>query len=312
MAVANTVIQLKKSGISGNIPASLNVGETALNYADGKLFYKNSLGSISYIASTSSFATVNANSSLILATSPTDTLSFVGVNGISITTNTATKTIIISGDGSSSNGGSSGNSSGGTTVTITDDNTSNATRYVSFTDNTSGNVSTLYTSSQELTYNPSSGTLSAQALNVTPNVNISSGSTVLYGSSPIILDSFPVNTYRSAFYQLQLESGSSYHITNLNVLNSTSNAVYGNSGDVFNAGPLATFNASIVSGNVNVIITPVNSATYAIYSRKLMLAYVLGYPIGDLGYDSDGVTTIFDAGYDASSVTGSFDYGYLS
>ena len=296
---SNTIIQLKKSGISGNTPSDLSYGEVALNYAEGKLFYKNGVG-IKYITNQKTFDTINVNSSLILATSPTDTLSFVGVDGISITTNTATKTIIISGDGSSSN------------VTITDDNTSNATRYVSFTDNTSGNVSTLYTSSQELTYNPSSGTLSAQALNVTPNVNISSGSTVLYGSSPIILDSFPVNTYRSAFYQLQLESGSSYHITNLNVLNSTSNAVYGNSGDVFNAGPLATFNASIVSGNVNVIITPVNSATYAIYSRKLMLAYVLGYPIGDLGYDSDGVTTIFDAGYDASSVTGSFDYGYLS
>ena len=300
---SNTIIQLKKSGISGNTPSDLSYGEVALNYAEGKLFYKNGVG-IKYITNQKTFDTINVNSSLILATSPTDTLSFVGVDGISITTNTATKTIIISGDGSSSNGGS--------TVTITDDNTSNATRYVSFTDNTSGNVSTLYTSSQELTYNPSSGTLSAQALNVTPNVNISSGSTVLYGSSPIILDSFPVNTYRSAFYQLQLESGSSYHITNLNVLNSTSNAVYGNSGDVFNAGPLATFNASIVSGNVNVIITPVNSATYAIYSRKLMLAYVLGYPIGDLGYDSDGVTTFFDAGYDASSVTGSFDYGYLS
>lgn len=296
---SNTIIQLKKSGISGNTPSDLSYGEVALNYAEGKLFYKNGVG-IKYITNQKTFDTINVNSSLILATSPTDTLSFVGVDGISITTNTATKTIIISGDGSSSN------------VTITDDNTSNATRYVSFTDNTSGNVSTLYTSSQELTYNPSSGTLSAQALNVTPNVNISSGSTVLYGSSPIILDSFPVNTYRSAFYQLQLESGSSYHITNLNVLNSTSNAVYGNSGDVFNAGPLATFNASIVSGNVNVIITPVNSATYAIYSRKLMLAYVLGYPIGDLGYDSDGVTTFFDAGYDASSVTGSFDYGYLS
>ena len=296
---SNTIIQLKKSGISGNTPSDLAYGEVALNYAEGKLFYKNGVG-IKYITNQKTFDTINVNSSLILATSPTDTLSFVGVDGISITTNTATKTIIISGDGSSSN------------VTITDDNTSNATRYVSFTDNTSGNVSTLYTSSQELTYNPSSGTLSAQALNVTPNVNISSGSTVLYGSSPIILDSFPVNTYRSAFYQLQLESGSSYHITNLNVLNSTSNAVYGNSGDVFNAGPLATFNASIVSGNVNVIITPVNSATYAIYSRKLMLAYVLGYPIGDLGYDSDGVTTFFDAGYDASSVTGSFDYGYLS
>jgi len=95
MAVANTVIQLKKSGVSGNVPVSLNVGETALNYADGKLFYKNALGTISYIGSASSFATINANSSLILASSPTDVLSFTGSNGIVITANTVSKTINI-------------------------------------------------------------------------------------------------------------------------------------------------------------------------------------------------------------------------
>jgi len=95
MAVANTVIQLKKSGVSGNVPVSLNVGETALNYADGKLFYKNALGTISYIGSASSFATINANSSLILASSPTDVLSFTGSNGIVITANTVSKTITL-------------------------------------------------------------------------------------------------------------------------------------------------------------------------------------------------------------------------
>lgn len=43
--MANT-IKLKNSGTSSNTPASLEYGELALNYADGKLFYKNSSNSI--------------------------------------------------------------------------------------------------------------------------------------------------------------------------------------------------------------------------------------------------------------------------
>ncbi len=39
-------ILLKRSGNSSNTPSSLSYGELALNYADGKLFYKNSSGNI--------------------------------------------------------------------------------------------------------------------------------------------------------------------------------------------------------------------------------------------------------------------------
>jgi len=104
MSTANTTIQLKKSGVTGNVPSNLGYGELALNYYDGKLFYKAANGSIVTFtsggggSSSQSFATVNANSTLILATSPTDTLSFTGSNGISITANATSKTINI-GDG---------------------------------------------------------------------------------------------------------------------------------------------------------------------------------------------------------------------
>ena len=99
--MANTTVQLKKSGVSGNVPASLNFGELAINYADGKLFYKHANNSIASISTGStnitanSFATVNSNSSLILATSSTDTLSFAAANTIRITTNTTSKLITI-------------------------------------------------------------------------------------------------------------------------------------------------------------------------------------------------------------------------
>lgn len=97
--MANTTLQLKKSGQSGNVPSSLSYGELALNYADGKLFYRHANGSIASIStgsSTQSFATINANSSLILATSPSDTLSIIPGNNITITTDTFGKSITIS------------------------------------------------------------------------------------------------------------------------------------------------------------------------------------------------------------------------
>jgi hypothetical protein len=37
--MANTVIQIRNSGVTGNVPAILQPGELAINYVDGKLFY---------------------------------------------------------------------------------------------------------------------------------------------------------------------------------------------------------------------------------------------------------------------------------
>ena len=39
--MANTVIKLKSSGVTGNVPNNLEPGELAINYVDGKLFYGN-------------------------------------------------------------------------------------------------------------------------------------------------------------------------------------------------------------------------------------------------------------------------------
>jgi len=80
--MSNTSIQLKKSGQTGNTPSNLAFGEIAINYADGKLYYKDDTGSIDFISNQSSFDTINANNSLILATGVSDTLSFVAGNNI--------------------------------------------------------------------------------------------------------------------------------------------------------------------------------------------------------------------------------------
>jgi hypothetical protein len=85
--MANTVIALKKSGTTAATPSDLANGELAINYADGKLFYKAANGSILVITSGSTsnaFATVNASGTLILADSPTGILTIESGSGVSI------------------------------------------------------------------------------------------------------------------------------------------------------------------------------------------------------------------------------------
>lgn len=134
--MANTTIVLKKSGVSGNVPSVLANGEISINYADGKLFYRAANGTITSISGSSSggsansFATINANSSLILATSNNDTLSIVPGNNISFTTNTTTKSITIHSNTSSGGGTAALNGFSPNTVI-----TANSTGYLSNTTN---------------------------------------------------------------------------------------------------------------------------------------------------------------------------------
>jgi hypothetical protein len=305
--MANTTLQLKKSGVTGNVPSSLEYGELALNYADGKLFYRDDTDNISYISTdttTDSFATINANSSLILATSSTDTLSIIPGNNITISTDIIGKSITIN--------STSVSGSGAANVEIVNDVTSNATRYLSFTDSTSGNVSTLYTSDDKLLYNPSTGTVRLNELEVTANVNISANNKVITGTSPTTLDTFSAEQYRGAFYQVQLEAGGSFHVLNLSVVNSGGTAQVSSFGDVFNSGPLATFGVSISSGILTLTITPTTGSTTVSYLRHLLAKLTIGIPAGDLGLVSDPATVFFDAGFNEDEVTSSFDYGYLS
>jgi hypothetical protein len=99
--MSNTTIQLRKSGQTGNTPVDLAHGELAINYADGKLFYKNGVG-IKAIENQKTFSTINANNSLVIATSPTDILSLEAGSNVLIDTNTVTKTVTISVPGGSS------------------------------------------------------------------------------------------------------------------------------------------------------------------------------------------------------------------
>lgn len=98
------------------------------------------------------------------------------------TGNTLTKSTLTAGSGISITNGSGSISIASTVtsgLTITDDTSTNATRYPTFTSATSGSISTENVSSTKLTFNPSLGTLSS------PQVNSSNG---------LVVNSNTVNT----------------------------------------------------------------------------------------------------------------------
>lgn len=94
-----TTIRIKKSGTSSNTPANLEFGELAINYADGKLFYRDASNTIQEFTSGgggNAFETVNANGSLLIADSNTDILNLLAGSGLDISGNTVTDTATLS------------------------------------------------------------------------------------------------------------------------------------------------------------------------------------------------------------------------
>ena len=100
--MANTTIQLKKSATPSATPVSLANGELAINYADGKLFYKDASGTIQQISSGggggNTFSTINAAGTLVVADLPNDILTLTNGNNITITGDVITDSISIAAD----------------------------------------------------------------------------------------------------------------------------------------------------------------------------------------------------------------------
>jgi len=102
--MSNTVISLKKSSTPLAEPTILANGELAINYADGKLFYKHANGTILPFNTTggNAFGTVNANGTLVVAGTSEAILTLISGNNISISADAINDTITIDSTGGAS------------------------------------------------------------------------------------------------------------------------------------------------------------------------------------------------------------------
>ena len=103
--MSNTVL-IKRSGTSSTVPSTLQSGEIAINYADGKLFYKNAadaiVGSklISNITGTSNQITVSETSGTFALSLPSSVyVNSLFVDGIEIDTTGATPSYVLAYNG---------------------------------------------------------------------------------------------------------------------------------------------------------------------------------------------------------------------
>ena len=199
----NTVITLKKSATPSAVPGNLANGEIAINYADGKLFYKNVAGQIvEFSSAVNAFGTINANGTLVISDTLGDVVTLVPGVGISIVGNAINDTITITATGNAVAAFESSNTANAIAVaafvqantardnsntarTVVNDSI-NAPRYIMFANGTSG--TTTLNVAVGLTFNPSSNTLNINGpLNaVTKSFVIphptKAGKTLRYGS----------------------------------------------------------------------------------------------------------------------------------
>jgi hypothetical protein len=96
-------------------------------------------------------------------------------------------------------------------------------------------------------------------------------STTVASTSATTIATHAVATYRSVKYNVQITQGSNYHTTEINVLHDGTTAYITEYGTIFSSASLATFDATISSGNLLLQITMggANSATIKVVSTAI-------------------------------------------
>jgi hypothetical protein len=116
------------------------------------------------------------------------------------------------------------------------------------------------------------------------------------------LDSFSATVYRAAKYVIQATSGTDIHATELLVMHNDSTVFKSQTNTIYSSSSLITLDASIVSGNVVVTVTPANVDTVIDFVRTSLLSRELG------GFNFEGdLQSLTGAGVDLETLSGSVD-----
>jgi hypothetical protein len=89
--------------------------------------------------------------------------------------------------------------------------------------------------------------------------------------SEVALDQWSTSVFRSAKYYVQITSGTSYQVIELSMLHDASNVFLTQYGSITSNVVLGNFDASINSGNVEVLFTPTNATTTVRASAMLIV-----------------------------------------
>lgn len=251
--MANTII-IKKSSVGGKVPAAgdLSYGELAINYADAKLYFKKSDNSIaSFIAGTPGAQAVSYTPTTPADWDPDPTtvqeaLDALGAKQLPSQTGNSGKYLTTNGTTLSwatiSAGGVSGNNT-----------------EVQFNNNGS------FGASANLTWDGttlSASNLSVQSVALTNGKLASATLTTTTTAADQVVDSVSASSVRTIKYLAQVTSGSEYQSTEILLIHNGTDVYLTTYGVIFTgAAALASFDAQVSGGNLQLLVTPENAAT---------------------------------------------------
>ena len=88
-----------------------------------------------------------------------------------------------------------------------------------------------------------------------------SGSTTVTSTSQTAIDAFPLATYRSGKWQVQVTRGSEYHITEVYLVHDGTSSYGTEYATIKTGSQLATFDSDIDDGFVRLLATPTSSSS---------------------------------------------------
>lgn len=110
--------------------------------------------------------------------------------------------------------------------------------------------------------NPTIGTVTVTDVTFGTGANIDDDVLVTSATTANqVVTTLPIATYRSAKFQIQVASGSSYMMTEINMIHNGTTVFMTEFGTVMTGTSLASFDADISGGNMRLLVTPVNAVT---------------------------------------------------
>lgn len=98
-----------------------------------------------------------------------------------------------------------------------------------------------------------------QDITINANSAIACNTRVTSSATQITIDAFSKSVYRSAKYEVQVTSGSEYHVIELRVMHDGATAYMAQYGEMYTTLPLGVFDADISGDNFNLLFTPTNA-----------------------------------------------------
>ena len=237
-SVSNTAIAIDTGAITTGTLGISRGGTNNTSYTTGALLQYNGSGIVS-IANTGVTAGSYGNTTSI----PSITVDAYG-RVTAVSNNSVSTTINLAGTTGS------GSVAGGGTLTFA----SNNGVVISSTGG-----STLYINDPQDLQTSASPSFNAVTLNT--NGYVTSKTFTTSSTAQVAIDSFAIATYRSAKYMVQMTSGSSYHVIELVVLHDGTTPSIAQYGEIFTGASLGTFDASITTGNLSLLLTATNAST---------------------------------------------------